>query len=105
MAVRKYPHKLIVIVAIALIVIILLLPPLGHLFGLSGFDTWTYVAIPALLFFVVRRPGRRGGSTERSNPHINKDLIEKLERLEKLEELEKRPDRDKQIPGLGGKDR
>jgi amino acid transporter len=98
MAPRKFQNKVGILIVAAIIVLVV--PSLGMVFGMKNFDRLIYVAMPVLLIFLVsilRRSGR-GDSREKSNPHINKELIEKLEKLEKIEEYENRPDRDKQIP-------
>jgi hypothetical protein len=98
MAPRKSQNKIGILIGAAIIVLVL--PSLGMFFGTKNFDKLIYVAIPVLLVFlfsILRRSGR-SGPREKSNPHINKELIERLEKLEKLEEYENRPDRDKQIP-------
>jgi hypothetical protein len=112
-------------VIIGVMGLILLLSILGPVFGIE----WRWVFLPGFLGFMVvvplcavlYRP-------KKPNPHINKELIEKLDKLEelegsqsnrgggsrkspnphsntelikkleRLEKLEKSPDRDKRIP-------
>jgi hypothetical protein len=87
-----------VIGTLVFMMLLALLGIFGPSFGIN--DNWVvFVGIPGfgvLMFFYMRSKH----NTKKPNPHINAELIEKLDRLEKLEELENRPDRDKQIPGF-----
>jgi hypothetical protein len=93
MATRRPGKKIILMAGLALMTLAAVLPFVAPSFGIKDFGMGILV-IPlfATLLLLTRR---RSGSGGKSNPHINKELVE---RLEKLEEFESRPDRDKQIP-------